>query len=31
MDKLGMLEINGIGMKKYEQFGAEFLAVLEGY
>lgn len=31
MDKLGMLEINGIGMKKYEQFGEEFLGVLEGF
>ncbi|QSZ42779.1 DNA helicase RecQ [Sulfurimonas aquatica] len=28
VDKLSMLEVNGIGMKKYEQFGEEFLEVL---
>lgn len=27
-DKESMLEVNGVGMKKYEQFGEEFLALL---
>ena len=28
VDKSSMLEVNGIGEKKYEQFGEEFLAVI---
>ncbi|DAB28990.1 MAG TPA: DNA helicase RecQ [Sulfurimonas sp. UBA12504] len=28
-DKVSMLEVNGVGEKKYEQYGAAFLAVLE--
>ncbi|MDD2906318.1 MAG: DNA helicase RecQ [Sulfurimonas sp.] len=28
-DKASMLEVNGVGEKKYEQYGAAFLAVLE--
>jgi len=28
VDKATMLEVNGVGEKKYEQFGAEFLAVI---
>jgi len=27
-NKEEMLEVNGVGMKKYEQFGEEFLAVI---
>ena len=29
-DKLSMLEVNGVGMKKYEQFGEEFLEIING-
>jgi len=29
--KIDMLEINGIGMKKYEQFGEVFLEVIQNY
>ena len=29
-DKASMLEVNGVGEKKYEQFGEDFLAVIEG-
>jgi len=30
-NKEEMLEVNGIGLKKYEQFGEEFLEVIEAY
>jgi len=29
-DKESMLEVNGVGLKKYEQFGEEFLEVING-
>ena len=29
-DKISMLEVNGVGEKKYEQFGEEFLEVING-
>ena len=30
-NKEEMLEVNGVGLKKYEQFGEEFLEVIESY
>jgi ATP-dependent DNA helicase RecQ len=27
-NKEEMLEVNGVGLKKYEQFGEEFLAII---
>ena len=30
-DKESMLAVNGVGMKKYEQYGEEFLSIIEKY